>query len=157
MQEREVDTQSQQQHTTEPHGGNVGDVAAEAEVPNALTEEGIAFVTRALQLGGSLLSLVETDPSAAIAELESAAQLLRRLTSGDTSWDGEAGQAQKDTQTSFQRSQQEYSIAEGEALEQMIQTAVERALAEKMKQILSSPRSLHGPPPSARRLADLIE
>jgi hypothetical protein len=39
----------------------------------------------------------------------------------------------------------------------MIQSAVERALAERMKQMLSSPRSLQAVPTNSRRLADLIE
>jgi len=158
MQDPEVHTESeQQQHTTQPDGGNVGDVAAEAQAQDALTEEDIAFATWALQLGGYLRSLLEADPSAAVAELESAAQYLRQLTTSDTPSVGQPAQAQNGTQASPQPAQQESHRAGPEALEQMIQSAVERALAEKMKQILSSPRSLQGPPPSARRLADLIE
>jgi hypothetical protein len=145
MQEPEVPTDTeQQQHTTQPDGDNVAGVAAEAQAQDALTEEDIAFATWALQLGGYLRSLLETDPSAAIAEFESAAQFLRQLTTGDTPSFG-------------QPAQQESHSAEPDALEEMIQNAVERALAQKMKKTLWSPSSLQGTPPSARRLADLIE
>jgi len=108
-------------------------------------------------LGGYLRSLLESDPSAAIAEFESAARFLRQLTTGDTPSVGQPAQGRNDTQPASEPAQQESHNAQPEAVEQMIQSAVERALAEKMKQILASPRSLQGPPPSARRLADLIE
>jgi len=158
MQEPEVHTQSeQQQQTTQPDGGNVRDVAAEAEAQEALTEEEIAFATWALQLGGYLRSLLETDPSAAVAELESAAQFLRQMATGDTPSVVQPGQAQNDSQTAARPAQLESPSAQPEALEQMIQTAVERALAERMKQMLSSPRSLQAAPTNSRRLADLIE
>jgi hypothetical protein len=148
MQETEVHTQSEQQQQTTQPGGSVADVANEAQAQDALTEDDIAFVTSALKLGGSLLNLLETDPLAAAAELESAAQFLRQIASSG---------AQSVSQPSQAQQAQEWPGARPEALEEMIQSAVERALAEKMKQTLASPRSLQGPPPSARRLADLIE
>jgi len=158
MQEPEVHTQSeQQQHPTQPDGDSVAGVAAEAQEQDALTEEDIAFATWALQLGGYLRSLLESDPSAAVAEFESAARFLRQLATGDTPSVGQPAQGRNDTQPASEPAQQEPHNAQPEALEQMIQSAVERALAERMKRMLSSPRSLQATPTNSRRLADLIE
>ena len=160
------DSEVRLDHSGEQSSGDVPSVETDSKASgegDALTEEEVAFALWALQLGGYLRSLLETDPRAAAQELEAAAEHLRQM-AGDGSGSDSArdaasgsGAAKADGVGSVSASGSGSSAAERDSLEEVVRAAVERAIAEKMKQVLASPPSLHGSPVSGRRLADLIE